>query len=46
MTLINCMGIFGMAFGLLVTAALFVGYLDEHRINKDRPHDAEDGRAL
>ena len=43
-TVINCIGIFGTAFGLLVTMALLVGYVDAHRVDKGRFHDADDPR--
>jgi len=45
MAVINVIGICGTAFGLLVTIALFFGYMDERRQDGHRLHDAEDSRA-
>jgi hypothetical protein len=46
MAVISVIGICGTAFGLLVTVALFFGYLDERREHGHRLQDAEDGGAL
>jgi hypothetical protein len=39
---INVLGIFGTAFGLLVTIALLCGYVDELRTARRGLKDAED----
>jgi len=46
MAVINVIGICGTAFGLLVSVALFLGYVDERRENGHRMNDAEDSRTL
>lgn len=46
MAVISVIGICGTAFGLLVTVALFFGYMDERREHGHRLHDAEDGGTV
>jgi hypothetical protein len=45
-TVINALGIGGMAFGCLVTISLLVGYLDEQRVTRRRLKEAEDNPAV